>query len=82
MGASSRDPQIALIASVNSCLNKVMLLDGVSRRIFQNINVLYELNRDCFNNKLLHALQPDNWAFSSAWEGMSYLGELSLEALQ
>ena len=48
--------------------------------IFQNINVLYELNRDCFNNKLLHALQPDNWAFSSAWEGMSYSGELSLEA--
>lgn len=47
--------------------------------IFQNINILYGLNPKCFSDKLLYALQPDNWAFSSAWEGMSYSGELSLE---
>lgn len=42
--------------------------------IFSRINVLNGLNPDCFKNKLLHALLPDNWAFSSAWEGLSYAG--------
>lgn len=48
--------------------------------IFSKINVLQGLNPDCFKNKLLYALQADNWAFSSAWEGLSYAGGLTPEA--
>lgn len=47
--------------------------------IFSRINVLNGLNPDCFKNKLLYALLPDNWAFSSAWEGLSYAGCLTSE---
>ena len=47
--------------------------------IFSRINVLNGLNPDCFKNKLLYALLPDNWAFSSAWEGLSYAGGLTSE---
>lgn len=47
--------------------------------IFSRINVLNELNPDCFKSKLLYALLPDNWAFSSAWEGLSYAGRLTSE---
>lgn len=47
--------------------------------IFSRINVLNGLNPDCFKNKLLYALLPDNWAFSSAWEGLSYAGSLTSE---
>lgn len=47
--------------------------------IFSRINVLNGLNPDCFKNKLLYALLPDNWAFSSAWEGLSYAGYLTSE---
>ncbi len=51
----------------------------VTACIFSRINVLYGLNPDCFKNKLLYALLPDNWAFSSAWEGFSYAGGLTPE---
>ena len=47
--------------------------------IFSRINVLNGLNPDCFKNKLLYALLPDNWAFSSAWVGLSYAGGLTSE---
>ena len=47
--------------------------------IFSRINVLHGLNPDCFKNKLLYALQSDNWAFPSAWEGLSYAGGLTSE---
>lgn len=47
--------------------------------IFSRINVLYGLNPDCFKTKLLYALLSDNWAFSSAWEGLSYAGHLTSE---
>lgn len=47
--------------------------------IFSRINVLYGLNPDCFKDKLLYALLPDNWAFSPAWEGLSYAGSMTSE---
>lgn len=47
--------------------------------IFSRINVLYGLNLGCFKNKMLYALLPDNWAFSPAWEGLSYAGGMSSE---
>ena len=47
--------------------------------IFSRINVLYGVNPDCFKNKLLYALLPDNWAFSPAWEGLSYAGSMTSE---
>lgn len=47
--------------------------------IFSRINVLYGLNPDCFEDKLLYALLPDNWAFSPAWEGLSYAGGMTSE---
>lgn len=47
--------------------------------IFSRINVLYGVNPDCFKNKLLYALLPDNWAFSPAWEGLSYAGGMTSE---
>lgn len=48
--------------------------------IFSRINALQRLSPDCFKNKLLYALQADNWAFSSAWEGLSYAGSLTSQA--
>lgn len=47
--------------------------------IFSRINVSYAFNPDYFKKKLVYALSPDNWAFSSAWEGMSYAGHLTPE---
>lgn len=47
--------------------------------VFSGINVLYGLNPDCFKDKLLYALLPDNWAFSPAWEGLSYAGDMTSE---
>ena len=47
--------------------------------IFLYINVFQGLNPYCFNSKLLLALKPDNWAFSSAWEGFSYNRKMTKE---
>lgn len=47
--------------------------------LFTRVNYLQQLNPDLFKKKLVYALSLDNWAFSPAWEGLSYSPMLTAE---
>lgn len=48
--------------------------------LFHSLNELYELCPNCFEEKLFYALEAGNWAFSPAWEGLSYVRGLTRTA--
>ena len=73
---------------IRTCFEKVCELltersDGaryVIACIFVRFNLFQELCPRCFSEKLIYALQSDNWAFASAWEGLSYAPRLTKNA--
>lgn len=73
---------------IRACFEKVCELlteetDGARYAIaciFVRLNLFQELSPRCFAEKLIYALQPDNWAFAPAWEGLSYVPRLTKNA--
>ena len=73
---------------IRTCFEKVCQLlteetDGARYAIaciFTKFNLFQELCPRCFTEKLIYVLQPDNWAFAPAWEGLSYASWLTKNA--